>query len=76
MAGCKKSRGDKPKLKTKRSAAKRFSVTASGLVKHASKGRRHCLNNNSRKRKRQLVKGRYMTKMDAGLVERLIPYLV
>lgn len=76
MAGCKKSRGDKPKMKTKRAAAKRFSVTASGLVKYRAKGRGHCLSNKGRKRKRQLIKGRYMTAMDAGLVSRLIPYLV
>jgi len=76
MAGCKKSRGlNNPKMKTKRAAAKRVRVTASGLVKHAAKGRRHCLSNKGRKRKRQLVKARYMVSGSDNLVSRLIPYL-
>lgn len=76
MAGCKKSRAlNRPKMKTKRAAAKRFTVTASGLVKHAAKGRRHCLSNKGRKRKRQLAKARTMVSGNQNLVERLIPYL-
>ena len=64
MAGCKKTRGNKPKMKTNRAAAKRFTVTGSGLVKFASKGHRHCLSNKSRKRKRQQRKANYMTPGD------------
>lgn len=75
MAGCKKSRANKPKMKTNRAAAKRFTVTGSGLVKFASKGHRHCLSNKSRKLKRQQRKANYMSPGDQQLVERLIPYL-
>lgn len=75
MAGCNKKRGDKPKMKTNRGAAKRFSVTGTGKVKFGSKGHRHGLSNKSRKRKRQQLKANYMTKGDKKLVARQIPYL-
>jgi len=75
MAGCNKKRGNKPKMKTNRAAAKRFTVTGSGLIKFSSKGHRHGLSNKSRKRKRQQLKANYMTKGDAKLVARQIPYL-
>ncbi len=76
MAGCNKARGlNKPKMKTKRSTAKRFTVTASGLIKHGAKGKRHCLSNKGRKRKRQLLRAGYLTHGNAGLLERAIPYL-
>ena len=75
MAGCKKTKGDKPKMKTNRAAAKRFTVTGTGQVKFASKGHRHCLSNKSRKKKRQQRKANYMAAGDKQLVERLIPYL-
>jgi ribosomal protein L35 len=76
MAGCKKSRGlNKPKMKTKRNVAKRFSKTASGLIKHRSKNRGHNLSNKTRKHNRQLRKAGYLTLGSAGLVARAIPYL-
>ncbi len=75
MAGCNKSRGaGKPKMKTNRATAKRFQITASGLIKHSAKGKRHCLSNKSRKRKRQLNNARYLTKGNATLVERQLTY--
>ena len=74
MAGRKKL-AKSPKMKTNRSAAKRFTVTGSGQIKFQAKGRRHCLSNKSRKRKRQLVKSRYLSASDMALVERQIPYL-
>ena len=76
MAGCRKSRGNKPKMKTNRAAAKRFTVTGSGRIKFKSKGTRHCLSNKSRKKKRQKRRANYMRKGDAKLVARLIPYLL
>ena len=48
MAGSKKSRGDRPKMKTRRGAAKRFSRTGTGKVKFSRKGKRHILSNKSR----------------------------
>ena len=75
MAGVKKSRGaGKPKMKTNRGAAKRFSVTGTGKVKFGAKGMRHGLSNKSRKVKRQKRKARYMTSGDVKLVSRQIPY--
>jgi large subunit ribosomal protein L35 len=74
MAGCNKKRGNKPKMKTNRGAAKRFSVTGTGKVKFGSKGHRHCLSNKSRKQKRQQRRANYMTKGDAQLVTRMLPY--
>lgn len=75
MAGSKKSRANKPKMKTHQGAAKRFSVTGTGKVKFASKGHRHNLSNKTRKHKRQQRKANYMAAGDKRLVERLIPYL-
>ncbi|MEM7494943.1 MAG: 50S ribosomal protein L35 [Myxococcota bacterium] len=62
------------KMKTKRGAAKRFSITGTGKLKHAAKGRRHCLGNKSRKRKRSLKKARFLAKDSASLIYRAIPY--
>jgi large subunit ribosomal protein L35 len=76
MAGCNKARGDKPKMKTNRAAAKRFTVTGTGKIKFSSKGHRHLLSNKSRKHKRQQRKANYMSPGDARLVARQIPYLV
>jgi large subunit ribosomal protein L35 len=71
MAGCKKSRGlNKPKMKSSRGAKKRFSLTATGLVKFKKKGLRHGMCNKNRKRKRALGKSGLMTSGDAGLVMR------
>ncbi len=73
MAGCNKARGrNNPKMKSNRAAKKRFSKTGTGLIKHATKGRRHCLSNKARKRKRQLVKARVLHSCDVKLVSRMI----
>ena len=47
-------KGDKtmPKIKTRRSAAKRFSFTKNGSVKRAKTNRRHLLNGKPSKRMR------------------------
>lgn len=43
-----------PKIKTKRAAAKRFSVTGSGKLVCRRAGKRHLLTHKSRARKRRL----------------------
>jgi large subunit ribosomal protein L35 len=43
-----------PKMKTKKSAAKRFSFTATGKVKYKKQNLRHILTKKSTKRKRGL----------------------
>ena len=73
MAGCKKSRGrNKPKMKSNRSARKRFSLTGNGDVKFKKKGLRHGMCNKNRKRKRNLRKSGIMRSGDAGLVIRAL----
>ena len=65
----------KPKMKTNRAAAKRFSKTGTGLIMFGAKGHRHGLSNKSRKHNRKLKASRYMSKGDAQRVARQIPYL-
>lgn len=63
-----------PKMKTKRGAAKRFRVTASGRVKRARAYASHILTKKSRKRKRRLRQADYVRSADEAKVARLIPY--
>ena len=51
-----------PKMKTKRSAAKRFRVTGSGKLVHNKSGNRHFGVRKSPKRKRRLRKGTCLSK--------------
>jgi large subunit ribosomal protein L35 len=64
-----------PKLKTKRSAAKRFKKTASGKLLRRKGWKRHLLEWKPPKRKRQLRKAIQVSKVDARRIARLIPYL-
>ena len=43
-----------PKMKTRRSAAKRYTVTGSGKIRYKKQGLRHILTKKSSKRKRNL----------------------
>jgi len=43
-----------PKMKTRKSAAKRYSVTGSGKVRYKKQGLRHILTKKNAKRKRDL----------------------
>jgi large subunit ribosomal protein L35 len=43
-----------PKMKTRKSAAKRYSLTGTGKVKYKKKGLRHILTKKGQKRKRNL----------------------
>ena len=45
-----------PKMKTRKSAAKRFKKTGSGKIKHHKSGARHLLSRKSTSRKRKLRK--------------------
>lgn len=62
-----------PKMKTKRSAAKRFSKTKSGKVKRSKANGAHILTKKSPKRKRHLRKGTLISKSDERRVARLLP---
>lgn len=64
----------KPKMKTKRAAAKRYRVTGSGRVKVGRKGKRHILTGKPRKRKRNLRGTRLLGPSDEPMAKSLLPY--
>jgi len=53
-----------PKMKTKRSAAKRFKLTKTGKIKRNKAYKSHILTKKTTKRKRNLRKAAIMTKAD------------
>jgi large subunit ribosomal protein L35 len=59
-----------PKMKTRKSTAKRFKVTGTGKIarSHANKG--HLLTGKTRKRKRNLRRGDLVNKVDEGRIRR------
>jgi len=61
-----------PKMKTRRGAAKRFRVTASGRIKRAKGFRRHILTSKTQQRKRHLRKAAYVAKSDERKIKRLL----
>ncbi|HOJ41008.1 MAG TPA: 50S ribosomal protein L35 [bacterium] len=64
-----------PKLKTKKSVAKRFKITGTGKVKHYRAGGMHLLGKKSSKRKRRLKRPTILkNKGDIKTVKRLLPY--
>jgi large subunit ribosomal protein L35 len=64
-----------PKIKTNRGAAKRFSRTASGKLKHRQSHRSHMLTKKSTKRKRHLRSIILLNDNDQKAAARLIPYI-
>lgn len=62
-----------PKMKTRRSAAKRFSVTGTGEFKRNKAFRSHILEKKSPKRKRNFRKAALVSKSDWKRVARLLP---
>ena len=64
-----------PKMKTKRSAAKRLKRTATGQLKRMSAWKRHKLETKAPKRKRRLRKAVLVAKPDHARLSRLVPYL-
>ncbi len=63
------------KIKTKKSAAKRFSFTATGKVKFKRTNKRHNLGKKkSASRKLKLRKGGYLFPGDVGHIEKCMPY--
>jgi large subunit ribosomal protein L35 len=63
-----------PKIKTNRAAAKRFSFTKKGKVKHKPANLRHLLTSKSPGRKRRLRHGTTLNKTDARTLAALMPY--
>ena len=64
-----------PKMKTKKSAAKRYSLTGSGKVKHKKQNLLHILTKRSPKRKRNLRATGYVAEADAKKIRKqMLPY--
>lgn len=61
-----------PKMKTNRSAAKRFKRTGTGKIKRRRSGKSHILTKKSTKRKRRLRKSTLVSKADEKRVKRLL----
>ncbi|MEE2961044.1 MAG: 50S ribosomal protein L35 [Myxococcota bacterium] len=64
----------KLKLKTKRAAKKRYSLTGKGRVKVGRKGKRHLFVGKSRKRLRNLKGTTHLSAADEPMAKSLIPY--
>jgi large subunit ribosomal protein L35 len=63
-----------PKLKTKKAAAKRFRLTATGKIKRGHSHARHILTKKTNKRKRLLDIDGLVSKADQARVEAMLPY--
>ena len=63
-----------PKIKTKKSAAKRYHVTATGKVRYKKQGLRHILTKKNAKRKRRLRLSVTLSPVEVKRVKKLMPY--
>jgi large subunit ribosomal protein L35 len=64
-----------PKMKTKKSAAKRYSFTGTGKVKYKKQNLRHILTKKSSKRKRNLRHAGILSGDNVPVIKkRLLPY--
>ena len=64
-----------PKMKTKKSAAKRYSFTGSGKVKYKKQNLRHILTKKSSKRKRKLRHTGILSSDNVPVIKKkLLPY--
>ena len=62
----------RPKLKSKRAAAKRFKLTATGKIKRGQSMKRHILTKKTTTRKRGLRKGTLVSDADAANVRKML----
>jgi large subunit ribosomal protein L35 len=63
-----------PKIKTHKSAAKRYHVTATGKVRYKKQGLRHILTKKNAKRKRRLRLPAILSHVEEKRVKQLMPY--
>lgn len=63
-----------PKMKTLKTAAKRFKRTATGKYKRFSSYATHLMTGKSSKRKRTLRRPSMVSKQDSKKVSRMLPY--
>jgi large subunit ribosomal protein L35 len=64
-----------PKMKTRRGAAKRFTVTGRGKIRRGKAFKRHMLSCKNRKRKRGLRHATTVSGVEQRRMRRLIPYM-
>ncbi|MCI9035513.1 MAG: 50S ribosomal protein L35 [Lachnospiraceae bacterium] len=64
-----------PKMKTSRSAAKRFRVTGTGKLKRAKAYKSHILTKKSAKRKRNLRKAAITDATNVKNMKKILPYV-
>lgn len=62
-----------PKMKTNRSASKRFKATANGMIKRSKAYKSHILTKKDPKRKRNLRRSTIVSRADRAKVKRLLP---
>jgi len=63
-----------PKMKTKRSAAKRYKLTGTGKVRYKKQNLRHILTKKNAKRKRRLRQPAILSSVEADRAKKLLPY--
>ena len=63
-----------PKIKTRRSAAKRFDVTGSGKFRRRRQNLRHILTKKDAKRRSRLCKSAIVDSTNEKAVKRMLPY--
>jgi large subunit ribosomal protein L35 len=63
-----------PKMKTRKSASKRFTVTGGGKIKYKKMGMRKKLSKKSNRRKRVLNKAGILSPAEDQKVKRMLPY--
>lgn len=63
-----------PKVKTKKTASKRFKKTATGKLKYSHMGGSHILTGKSRKHKRRLGSSSTVAPTDEKRIARTMPY--
>ncbi len=63
-----------PKMKTRRSAKKRYKLTSGGKVMYKKQGLRHILTKKSTKRKRNLRAAGVLHESEARKVKVMLPY--
>ena len=64
-----------PKMKTSRSAAKRFKVTGTGKLKRNKAYKRHILTKKTRKTKRNLRKPAMVDATNIKTMKKILPYI-
>ncbi len=63
-----------PKMKTRKSAAKRYRVTGTGKVKYKKQGSRHILTKKTTKRKRNLRHSGVLSDPETKKARIMLPY--